>query len=180
MVENQEGKWSLHPHIKNCELTSDQRRVVHATIKKVTHDIEALAFNTAISQMMICTNELTGADPCPLAALRPLLIVLSPFAPHLTSELWSRLAERFEEFHHPLDSQPWPEWDESCLEANEIPLVLQVNGKVRDQVTVSKDASREDLEKLALNNPRVQQFLEGKTVRKVIVVPGKLVNIAAG
>ncbi len=180
MTENQEGQWTLREQIASCEMSAEQRRMVHATIKKVTQDIEALAFNTAIAQMMVCTNELTGANPCPTAALRALLTVLSPFAPHLASELWSRLGTRFEEFQSPLDAQAWPEWDEACLETNEVNIVLQVNGKVRDQLLVSKDASREDMERLALENPRVRQFMEGKTLRKVVIVPGKLVNVVTG
>lgn len=180
MCEDQEGRWSLRPQLANQAPTDSQLRVVHATIKKVTYDIEALAFNTAISQMMVCTNELTGADPCPVDAVRSLLIILSPFAPHLASELWSRLGERFESFERPLESQTWPEWNEALLETSEIRIVLQVNGKVRDQIDVPKDLSKEDLERLALENLRVRQFLEGKSIRKVIVVPGKLVNIAAG
>jgi leucyl-tRNA synthetase len=172
MEENQEGDWVLSPDLAEIPLDSQQLRVAHATIKKVTADIRSLAFNTAISQMMVFTNEFVNAKPRPLEALRILLPLLSPFAPHIAEELWSRLG-----FSGLASAQPWPVHDESLLVENEIELPVQVNGKLRDRVLVPKDASKEDIEKAALATPKIQETIAGQQVAKIIVVPGKLVNI---
>ena len=170
--ENQEGEWIVSPALAEVEFTSAQARVVHATIKKVTEDIEALSFNTAIAQMMIFVNEFTGAEPRPFGALRALLPLLSPFAPHLAEEMWTRLG-----FDGLASTQAWPVFDESFLIENEIEVALQVNGKLRDRVMIAKDAAQAEYEALALTNPKVQESIAGKAVVKVIVVPGKLVNV---
>jgi leucyl-tRNA synthetase len=179
--ENQEGEWIVSPALGEREFTGKQARVVHATIKKVTEDLEALSFNTAIAQMMIFVNEFTGAQGAgerPLEALRVLLRLLSPFAPHLSEEIWSRLgAAGFSGFGGLASQQAWPAYDEKFLVEDEIEIVLQVNGKLRNRVTVPKDASKETLEQLALANEKVAEVTAGKTVAKTIVVPGKLVNI---
>ena len=172
--ENQEGEWVVSRALAEQELTARQARVVHATIKKITADVEALSFNTAIAQMMIFVNEFTGAEPRPLAALRALLPLLSPFAPHLAEEMWARLG-----FAGLASQQAWPAYDEALLVDNEVEIVLQVNGKPRDRITVSKDADESGLEALALANEKVREGVAGKTVIKVIVVRGKLVNVAA-
>jgi len=170
--ENQEGEWIVSPALAEAEFTGAQARVVHATIKKVTEDIEALSFNTAIAQMMIFVNEFTGVESRPLGALRALLPLLSPFAPHLAEEMWTRLG-----FGGLASAQAWPVFDESFLIENEIEIALQVNGKVRDRVMIAKDAAAADIEALALANTKVGEATTGKTIVKVIVVPGKLVNI---
>ncbi len=149
-----------------------QLRVAHETIKKVTKDIEGFAFNTAISQMMVFTNEFVNADQRPLAALRILLSLLSPFAPHLAEELWTRLG-----FEGRASTQPWPIHDEKYLVLDEVEYVVQVNGKLRDRLTIKKDAPDSDVEAAALASPKVQEGVTGKTVAKVIVVKNKLVNI---
>ncbi len=174
MGENQEGDWVLSKDLAEVPLTAQQLRVAHATIKKVTADIESLAFNTAISQMMVFTNEFVNATPRPLEALRILLPLLSPFAPHLAEELWSRLG-----FPGLASLQPWPVHDEAHLVENEIELVVQVNGKVRDRLRVPKDSSKEEIEKAALAAPKVVESTAGLSIAKVIIVPGKLVNIVA-
>ncbi len=174
MEENQEGEWILSKDLQEIPLTSQQLRVAHATIKKVTSDIGILAFNTAISQMMVFTNEFVNATPRPIEALRILLPLLSPFAPHLAEELWSRLG-----FAGLASQHPWPVHDEAYLVENEIELVVQVNGKVRDRLSVPKDFSKEQIEKSALESPKVAEATAGLSVAKVIVVPGKLVNIVA-
>jgi leucyl-tRNA synthetase len=179
--ENQEGEWIISPALAEREFTSRQARVVHATIKKVTEDLEALSFNTAIAQMMIFVNEFTsaqGSGERPLEALRVLLRLLSPFAPHLSEEMWSRLEAGFSGGFGGLASQQaWPAYDEKFLVEDEIEIVLQVNGKVRDRLTVPKDAAKERLEQLALENEKVAEMTAGKAIVKTIVVPGKLVNI---
>ena len=174
MEENQEGEWVLSKDLQEIPLNNQQLRVAHATIKKVTSDIGDLAFNTAISQMMVFTNEFVNATPRPIEALRILLPLLSPFAPHLAEELWSRLG-----FAGLASQQPWPVHDEALLVENEIELVVQVNGKVRERLRVPKDSTKEQIEKAALESPKVVEATAGLSIAKVIVVPGKLVNIVA-
>jgi leucyl-tRNA synthetase len=174
MEENQEGEWVLSKDLQEVPLNGQQLRVAHATIKKVTSDIGDLAFNTAISQMMVFTNEFVNATPRPIEALRILLPLLSPFAPHLAEELWSRLG-----FVGLASQQPWLIHDEALLVENEIDLVVQVNGKVRERLRVPKDSSKEQIEKAALESPKVAECTAGLQIAKVIVVPGKLVNIVA-
>lgn len=174
--------WSVSSNIADVPLTPAQQKVVHATIKKVTHDIEALSFNTAIAQMMIFVNEFTTAKPCPLEALHVLLRLLSPFAPHLAEELWMQLIPLFPSLKTrgtSASQATWPTWNEEYLLLEETTYVLQVNGKVRGRLTLPTSASREHVEQEALNDPSLQPHLEGKKVQKVIVVPGRLVNIVA-
>ena len=177
MEETQEGGWRLSPDVAEVELSDKQLRLVHATIKKVTEDIEGFAFNTAISQMMILTNELVNSQPRPVAGLRSLLTVLSPFAPHLTEELWERLGEKFTGFDGHASLQPWPVHDENLLVLSEVEYGVQINGKVRDRVLARKDASDSELEKAALATPKVREAIAGKRVLKVIIVRDKLVNV---
>jgi leucyl-tRNA synthetase len=177
MEETQEGGWALSSGLAEIELTSKQLRVAHATIKKVTEDIGTFAFNTAISQLMIFTNEFVNLRPRPVAGLRILLPLLSPFAPHLAEELWERLGEKFPGFEGRASSQRWPVHEEKFLVVNEVEYVVQVNGKVRDRILVRKDASDAELEESALAAPKVREATAGKAVSKVIIVRGKLVNI---
>ena len=177
MSENQEGNPILSEDLAEIELSSSQCRMLHATIKKVTQDIEALSFNTAISQMMICTNEFTGAKPRPVEALRLFLPLLSPFAPHLVEELWSRLAAKFTGFSGLASQTLWPAWNEEYLVVNEISYALQINGKVRGHLTIAISAAKETVEKAALADASLAPQLEGKEIKKIIVVPGRLVNI---
>jgi len=179
MVENQASEWEMGPISAEAPLDKGQLRVVHATIKKVGEDIEALSFNTAIAQMMVFVNTFTNVSPRPAAALRTLLILLNPFAPHLTEELWARLGAQFAGFEGLAADQPWPAYDPALLVEDEVEVVIQVNGKIRDKIVVSKDASKEAVEAAALASPKVQEFTNGKTIKKVVVVPGKLVNIVA-
>ncbi|MFM8830666.1 MAG: leucine--tRNA ligase, partial [Spartobacteria bacterium] len=174
MEENQEGEWILSSDLAEIPLNAQQLRIAHATIKKVTSDIRLLAFNTAISQMMVFTNEFVNAKPRPLEALRILLPLLSPFAPHLAEELWSRLG-----FTGLASQQPWPAHDESLLVENEVELAVQVNGKVRERLVISKEATKEEIEKAALASAKIQEATAGQTIVKVVVVPSKLVNIVA-
>jgi len=172
MEENQEGEWILSSDLAEIPLNSQQLRIAHATIKKVTTDIDLLAFNTAISQMMVFTNEFVNTKPRPLEALRILIPLLSPFAPHLAEELWSRLG-----FIGLASQQPWPVHDESLLVENELELAVQVNGKVRERLVISKEATKEEIEKAALASAKIQEATAGQTIVKVVVVPKKLVNI---
>ena len=176
------GEWSVCAAVQDVPGDGDKalRKVVHETVKKVGEDIEKLAFNTAISQMMVCTNALTQAEVRPLEAVVTLLEVLNPFAPHLTEELYARLRGAFPSLDEGLVlDRPWPEWKAEFLVEDEIEIVLQVNGKLRDKMRVAKDAAKEEVEALALENGKVKEFTDGLTVRKVVVVPGRLVNVVA-
>ncbi len=180
MDSDQEGNWTLSDKLAEIDPDKGTNKVIHATIKKVGDDIDSLSFNTAISQMMVLTNELTKLDQIPVSAVVTLLKVLNPFAPHVTEELNATLAEAFDSVSSDdLSGQDWPEFDEACLIEDEIEIVIQVNGKVRDKIFIPNDAPKEEVEKLALESGKVQSFIEGLTLRKVIVVPGRLVNIVA-
>jgi leucyl-tRNA synthetase len=180
MDEDQEGQWKLSSSLASVELSTKQQRIVHATIKKVSEDIESLSFNTAIAQMMIFVNEFTGAEIRPVEAIRTLLILLSPLAPHLSEELWWRLSTRFAGFDGLACQQPWPEWNDQLLTEEEVEIVIQVNGKLRDKVTVKRDLQKEELERVALASARVREVARDKPVRKVIIIPNKLVNVVIG
>jgi leucyl-tRNA synthetase len=177
MTENQEGVWDLSPNLSEIEPGPQKNKVIHATIKKVTEDIEALAFNTAISQMMIYVNHFTNVEQKPVTALRTLLILLNPFAPHLTEELWQRLGQRFSIFSGQISRQAWPNWDEAYLVEEEVEIIVQVNGKLRDRITVPKDLENKALEELALAAPKVKESMAGKAVQKIVIVPNRVVNV---
>ena len=182
MVENQEGEWVLSGKITDADngAVTPVRKEVHKTIKKVTEDIESMNFNTAISKMMECVNAMTSAETVCVADYVNLLQVLNPYAPHITEELYSILRAQFTTLPAcQLCQQPWPTFNPEFLVENTKEIVVQVNGKLRDKMTVAADASKEELEATALTLPRVLEFTTGKTVRKVIVVPGRLVNIVA-
>lgn len=149
-------------------------RVYHQTVKKVTEDIENLRFNTAIAQMMIFVNEVYKAPNVPQEYLENFLKLLNPFAPHLTEELWEFLGHQ-----GTIAYEPWPTYDEAKTIHDEVTIIVQVNGKLRDRLIVARDTDAKELENLALSNERIQGFFKGMTVQKVIVVPNKLVNIVA-
>ncbi|MCM3787011.1 leucine--tRNA ligase [Domibacillus indicus] len=149
-------------------------KVYHQTVKKVTEDYEGLRFNTAISQMMVFVNEANKAETIPTEYAEGFVKLLSPLAPHLAEELWEKLGHS-----ETVTYEAWPQFDESKLVDDEVEIVLQLNGKVKAKRMVSKDATREQLEELAMQDEQFAAELAGKTVRKVIAVPGKLVNVVA-
>ncbi len=155
-------------------LDKELLRVVHETIKKVGEDIEKLSFNTAISQMMICTNAFTQAEIVPRNEFTRFLTVLNPFAPHLAEEINARLGGTTM-----LSETTWPTYDPAALVRNEIELVVQVNGKLRDRLMVSKDIDEEGAKTAAFSSSKVNEHLEGKTIRKIVFIPGKIFNIVA-
>jgi leucyl-tRNA synthetase len=177
MTENQAGNWELSEKIKTADPNKAQQKVLHATIKKVTEDIESFSFNTAISQMMIFVNALTNVETIPLSVMRTFLILLNPFAPHIASELWETLNVKFTDAPGDITEQPWPAYDERLLAEEEVEIVIQLNGKLRDRIKMSVLATDEDLKAAALSSPKIQDRIAGKAVRNVIVVPRKLVNI---
>ena len=151
--------------------------VYHQTVKKVTEDFEQLRFNTAISQLMIFVNEAYKAKALPVDYVKGFVQLLAPIAPHLGEELWSMLNSNVNE--EGISYVSWPSYDESFLTQDEIEVVFQLNGKLRAKAKAPKEINKEELEQLAMNNEKVKEALEGKTIRKVIVVPGRLVNIVA-
>ena len=175
MEENQAGEWQRCAAVQEVPMEKAVAKVVHATIKKVGEDIEALSFNTAIAQMMVCTNALTAANPRPVEGIRVLLRVLNPFAPHVTEELNEKLGSA-----HLLADAPWPAYDSALLVEDEIELPVQVNGKLRDKIVVRKDAPQAEIEAIAKAAPKVAEAIAGKAIKKLIVVPGRLVNIVVG
>src|SRR5215467_1447283 len=177
MTESQSGQWELSGKIQQIDATKSQQKLLHASIKKVTEDIESFSFNTAISQMMIFVNAFTNVETIPLSAMRTFLILLNPFAPHVTSELWQRLNAKFSDASEDITAQSWPGFDEQLLIEDEVEIVIQVNGKLRDRIKMPLIATEQELKAAALSNPRIQERIAAKTVRKVIVVPKKLVNI---
>src|SRR4051794_31280027 len=174
MTENQAGEWELSTALQDIDPTKAQQKIIHATIKKVTDDIEALAFNTAISQMMIFVNAFTYVEVVPVSAMRTFLVLLNPFAPHITSELWQQLGSPGE-----ITQQTWPAYDETILVEDEVEIVLQVNGKVRDRIMMPLNSTNEQLEAAARANDKVRNAVGSQTIRKVVVVPNKLVNVVA-
>jgi len=179
MTENQAGAWELSGKVKNVEPDKAQQKMLHATIKKVTQDIESFSFNTAISQMMIFVNAFTNIEMIPLSAMRTFLILLNPFAPHIASELSERLNAKFADMRGDITEHAWPSYDEQLLVEDEVEIVIQVNGKVRDRMKMPVDASREDVEQAALARPKVQSVVGDALTPylKVIVVPNKVANV---
>ena len=148
--ENQEGEWEINSKlVENAPEAGvlAVRKELHKTIKKVTEDINGMSFNTAIAKMMECTNAMTSADVVDVQDYDAFLTLLNPFAPHLTEEIHSRLQTAFPALAQTqLCQKSWPEWEEALLEENTVPMVIQVNGKLRDKLEVPKDISREELE----------------------------------
>ncbi len=149
-------------------------KVYHETVKKVTEDFESLNFNTAISQLMVFINECYKQEALGRSHIEGFVKLLAPVAPHVAEELWEKLGH-----NETLAYEAWPQFDESKLVENEVEIVIQVNGKVKEKMNVPTEATKDDLERIAIESDRVQEAIREKTVRKVIVVPNKLVNIVA-
>ncbi|GAA0408728.1 leucine--tRNA ligase [Paenibacillus motobuensis] len=157
------------------EGSDEFKRTWHKTVKKVTEDLEALRFNTAISQLMIFVNEAYKVDSVPKEAAENFVQMLSPLAPHIAEELWERLGNT-----GGISYVSWPTYDEAWTVDAEVEIVVQVNGKIVERTKISKDLDQAAMQEHSMNLPNVKQAIEGKTVRKVIAVPGKLVNIVVG
>jgi leucyl-tRNA synthetase len=150
-------------------------RQMHRTIKKVAEDIDALRFNTAIAELIKLNNELTGLDVIPREVAENLTLMLAPFAPHIAEEIWERLGH-----HKTLARRPWPTYDPAKLTESTMELPVQVNGKLRDRITVPADAEEIAILAMAENAEKVRPWMEGKTIRKKLYVPKKLVNFVVG
>jgi leucyl-tRNA synthetase len=151
------------------------RRLLHQTIKKVSTDIDAMAFNTAISALMVFVNHLARLSAMPREAVRALVLLVSPFAPHVAEELWWHLGHAAS-----LAYEPWPAWDEALAVDDVIELPVQVNGKVRGRVQLARDATEADARAAALAADGIAARLAGQAVRKFVYVPGQVVNLVVG
>ncbi len=156
--------------------TAEALKAIHKLIKKVTGDIESFSFNTSVAAFMICVNELNAANCHSREVLEQLLIVLAPFAPHVAEELWHSALGH----DTTINDARWPEWNEEYLKENSVNYAVSFNGKARFNIQVPADMPRDEVEKLALGHESSAKWLDGKTVRKIIVVPGKIVNIVVG
>lgn len=150
-------------------------RTWHKTVKKVTEDMEAMRFNTAISQLMIFINDAYKAETLPRQAMENFVQLLSPLAPHIAEELWQRLGHSGS-----ITYVSWPSYDEALTVEAEVEIVIQVNGKIADRIRIAADADEAAMQEKAMSLPNVQDAIAGKTVRKVIAVKGRLVNIVVG
>ena len=169
--------WSLYYstdglRVTKTSATKEELKSLHKLIKKVTQDIEQFSFNTSVAAFMICINELQGMKTSSREVLHPLLILLAPFAPHIAEELWHALGEEAS-----ITSAPWPEYNESHLVEDSIKYPVSFNGKTRFTLELPTTASREEIERAVLANDETQRWLEGKSPKKVIVVPGRIINI---
>jgi leucyl-tRNA synthetase len=167
LMVNEEGR--LSNTVVDTAPAFEHRRLLHQTIKKVTEDIEGLRFNTAISQMMVFTNEMTKAELRSRALLEPFILLLAPFAPHLTEELWEVLGRP-----PSVSQQPWPIFDPGLTVSDRLTIPIQVNGRLRTKLDVGADATREQVERLA--RPQIAEWLQGKEPKKIVYVEKKLMN----
>ncbi len=167
-----EKVWNIATAEEKTELTPDLERLYHQTVKKIGEDIERLQFNTCISQLMILTNAFQDAKAIPESLRKGYLQLLTPFAPHLANELWEKAGYK-EDLHH----DGWPTFDVAKLVADRFELVIQINGKIRDRLTVSASITEEEAKKQALASETVQKWLEGKEPKKMLYIPGKLLTI---
>jgi leucyl-tRNA synthetase len=174
-VDDRADEMRLSETIRDIPADKDTLRVLHCTIQRVTEDLDGMRFNTAIAAMMEFTNHLTPLSVRPRSVLEPFVLLLAPFAPHLAEELWHALGHG-----KTLAYEPWPKFDAALTKADEIEVPVQINGKVRLRLNVPAEIDKAELEKTALSDERVRALIEGKQVRKVIVVPGKMVNIVVG
>jgi leucyl-tRNA synthetase len=174
----------LDSSIKDTAATPAQLKTLHACIKKVTEDLDAMRFNTAISAMMVFVNDAITWEIKPVSVLREFLILLQLFAPHLAEELGAKLniEHRTSNIEHPitLAYAVWPKFDPALLVESEIEIPVQVNGKLRDVIKVPTNADNAAIEAAAKASEKVQLFIAGKTIKKVIIVPKKMVNLIAG
>ena len=149
-------------------------KIYNQTVKKVTEDYERMHFNTAISQLMVFVNEAYKVDDLPVEYMEGFIKMISPIMPHMAEELWSQFHES-----DTITYQPWPTYDPNKIVEDEVEMIVQVNGKVRAKIKMAKDTDRDEAEKLALADDNVKKFTDGKDIKKVIVVPNKIVNIVA-
>jgi leucyl-tRNA synthetase len=175
VVRFRDRVWATCTRPTTDAIDDETNRLLHKTIQKVTKAIETLSFNTAISTLMIFTNHLGGLKDVPKVAAEKLVLLLSPFAPHVAEELWSRLGHA-----ETLAHEPWPQFDEALVVDDVIEMPVQVNGKVRGHVKLARTATQDDAVKAALEVESVKPFVEGKSVKKVVFVAGRILNLVVG
>jgi leucyl-tRNA synthetase len=171
IVDERDEATRLHPAVVAQAPSADQLPIIHRTIKAVSADIESLSFNTAIARMMEFVNFFTKAEQRPREAMETLVLLLSPFAPHISEELWGVLGHQSSLAYH-----PWPQYQEELTIDAQIEIPIQINGKNRSKIVVPRGIPNDQLESLAKAEERIVELLEGKTIRKAIVVPDRLVN----
>lgn len=160
---------------KEKPMTKEEKKVVHKLIRKITQDIENFSFNTSVAAFMIAVNDLTALKSTNGEAMRVITTLIAPFAPHLAEEFWHQMGEEGS-----VVDAPWPEWDEEALKDDTVKYPVSFNGKARFTIEVPAGTSPKDLETTALADPAAAKWLDGKSVRKVIVVPNKIINIVVG
>jgi leucyl-tRNA synthetase len=177
IIDESADQIQINPKINSAETlpTEDQLRVMHKTIQSVTQGMESLSFNTAISRLMEFVNFFTGQETRPRSCMESFVLMLSPMAPHISEELWQALGHS-----ESLIFAPWPSFDPKYVEESVIEMPVQINGKVRGRIAVPAKATNMEMEQAALADSRIQKYLEGTSVRKVIIVPKKLINIVVG
>ncbi len=167
--------WGLQEKVtgNRVQITDEDLRIMHKTIKKVTEDIKHIKLNTAVAALMEWLNYLSKKENLTKGEYKTFLLLLASFAPHITEELWSVIGEKYS-----IHQQSWPKSDNKYLQEQEVTIVVQINGKVRDTRTISRDieGDREVVEKMTLESDRIKKFLDGKTVKKTVYVPGRIIN----
>jgi len=172
VVDEDAETMRLVPAVSDEAPTEAQARVLHRTIKAVSDDMEALRFNTAIARLMEFVNFFTGQARRPRRCMEAFVLMLAPLAPHIAEEMWEALGHA-----RTLAYEPWPAHDPALTREDTVEIVVQLDGKMRSRITLPADAQALAIEAAALADARVQQLLAGRTPRKIIVVPGKLVNL---
>jgi leucyl-tRNA synthetase len=170
--------WELGQNINkdnDCE-NNDLKKLLHKTIRKVSQDMENLKFNTAISALMILVNAMEEQKQnLPHDVFISFLMILSPFAPHLTEELWHNLAGASDD--QSISAQSWPQYDPKLIQDEEIELIVQINGKLRDKIIVQRNMKEDEVKALVLQGEKIKKHLNNQAVKKIIFIPGRLVNI---
>jgi leucyl-tRNA synthetase len=172
IVDDRTENLQVNATVQDVEPDKETLRLLHVTIQRVTEDLDHLRFNTAIAAMMEFSNHLTKLTTRPRSVLKTFVLLLSPFAPHIGEELWQTLGATAS-----LVYEPWPTFDPSLLQSDTIEVPVQVNGKLRSKVTVAADADEKTIEAAAMADEKVQTYVAGKQVKKLIIAKGKLVNI---
>ncbi|MBN1687949.1 MAG: leucine--tRNA ligase [Candidatus Omnitrophica bacterium] len=165
---------TLHSKVQNRKPNAAEQKLIHQTVKKVTEDIEGIRLNTAISALMIFVNVMLKEETCSREVMEKFVLLLAPFAPHLTEELWKRLGHS-----GTLAYEAWPEYDPSYLVEETVEMAVLIGGKVRAKISVSKEEKEDNIREKVFQDEQVKQWLEGKEIKQVIVVPGRIVNIVA-
>jgi leucyl-tRNA synthetase len=172
IVDEDAEMMRLHSALSEAAPTDQQARVLHRTIKAVSDDMEALRLNTAISRLMEFVNFFTGQSRRPRSCMESFVLLLAPLAPHIAEEMWQALGHG-----KTLAYEPWPTYDPALTKEETVDIIVQLNGKTRSRITVPADAELSAIETAALGDARIQQLLAGRAPRRIIVVPGRLVNV---